>query len=301
MIQKKLEPLIKMNKFVIEDAVFYITNVCNLSCKDCESFNNYRFKGHFLWETHSQHYEKWAQLLDLKSVNIHGGEPLLNRDILNWAKNLIRLWPEADTHYISSNGSIIHNHVDVIRECIELGWSIDIVVHEPTTYNSIKDNLESILSPYKYNIIPEESGDRKEYRQKKTNRLLASLDCTYHFRGSAIKEVKDGVVHLQRSNPKKAYKQCVEGLPPCVPFIRGYMYSCLLTSLITDFLTQFNVEQEAAAHMKKYRPASPWDPMDKLKKHIDDIYRPRKMCTFCPDSKKEHAIFPMPKTKPEIP
>ena len=288
-----------MEKFIIEDAVFYITNVCNLACKDCESFNNFRFKGHYLWKTHADYYKEWTKRVDLKSINIHGGEPLLNNDLINWAINLKQLWPNADTYFISSNGSIIHNKIDTIRQCIKLGWSIDIVVHEPTTYDSIRDNLEHILETHNYDII-HDFGDRYEYIEKDTNKLLASLDKTYYFIPSAIKEIKDGVVHMQRSNIKKAYKICIDDNPPCVPFLRGFMFSCMLTSMITDFLTQFNIEEDAAKLMKKYRPASPYDPYPKLKKHIEDIYRPRKMCTLCTDSRKQHAIFPMPKTKPKI-
>jgi molybdenum cofactor biosynthesis enzyme MoaA len=35
----------------------YITNVCNLSCRGCNRFNNYNFKGHQLWADHADEYE----------------------------------------------------------------------------------------------------------------------------------------------------------------------------------------------------------------------------------------------------
>lgn len=288
-------------KHRIEDAVFYITNVCNLACAGCESFNNYNFKGHFNWNTHSKFYEEWAKRIDIDSINIHGGEPLLNRDILNWAINLKRLWPEAE-RYISSNGTQFKHNTELVRELINIGWAIDSVVHDPSTFDQIKAELEAVLSVYNYTTVEIHHPKwRLEYHVD--NQWIASLEKTYHFKDSAIREIVDGTVYLQRSNIKQAYKVCNEDAAgvPCVPFIRGLMYSCTLTSLIPDFVTQFNVEQEAKDLMLKYRAATPYDTDEQLRKHIADIYRPRKMCKFCPDNSKTHPIFPMPRTKPKIP
>ena len=294
----KLAININMNKPVVEDAVFYITNVCNLACKDCESFNNYNFKGHFLWESHSELYTKWAELIECKSINIHGGEPFLNNDLINWAINLKKLWPNAQDYFISTNGTRLIHKKDIVKKCMQLGYNIDIVVHEPDQYNIILNNIKSILSDFDYY---ESFDGRIEFKRTDNNQLLASVEETYNFRPSAIKQFDKGVAQLQRSNPKKAFKLCIADNPPCVPFVRGYMYSCLLTSLITDFVTQFNVEQEAKTDMLKYRPCSPYDSIDKITKHINETYRQRDLCKYCPDSKKTHSLYPMPKTKPKIP
>ena len=34
-------------------AEFYITNVCNLNCTECNRFNNYHFSGHQRWDDYS--------------------------------------------------------------------------------------------------------------------------------------------------------------------------------------------------------------------------------------------------------
>ena len=74
---------------------FYITNVCNLTCRGCNRFNNYNFKGHQLWADHANAYEAWAKRLDLPRIVIIGGEPTLNPDLELWASNLRRLWPDS--------------------------------------------------------------------------------------------------------------------------------------------------------------------------------------------------------------
>ena len=66
----------------------YITNVCNLTCEQCNRFNNFDFKGWQRWSDHADQYQQWAKLIDLKSITILGGEPLLNPDIVSWVRGL---------------------------------------------------------------------------------------------------------------------------------------------------------------------------------------------------------------------
>ena len=83
---------------------FYITNVCNLTCRGCNRFNNYNFKGHQRWVDHASAYETWSKRLDLPRITVIGGEPTLNPDLELWASNLRRLWPDA-VIMIQTNGT----------------------------------------------------------------------------------------------------------------------------------------------------------------------------------------------------
>ena len=71
--------------YQIFDGAFNITNVCNLTCNGCESFNNYLFRNHFRFDDYKHKYEKWSKLVKINVVTIHGGEPFTNPDIVNWA------------------------------------------------------------------------------------------------------------------------------------------------------------------------------------------------------------------------
>ena len=81
---------------------FYITNVCNLNCPNCNRCNNYSFSGHTRWQDHVSQNQKWAQLLDLDTVGILGGEPMTNPDFLLWVKGIASLWPHSKIKIITN-------------------------------------------------------------------------------------------------------------------------------------------------------------------------------------------------------
>ena len=60
---------------------FYITNVCNLNCTNCNRFNNYAFAGHQRWADNKEFYQQWAEILDVQEISILGGEPLHKNNI----------------------------------------------------------------------------------------------------------------------------------------------------------------------------------------------------------------------------
>jgi organic radical activating enzyme len=86
---------------------FYITNVCNLNCPLCQRFNNYNFKGHQKWADFKQIYAEWAKVINVKTISIIGGEPLLNPDFQDWLLGIRALWPNARIE-IATNGTQLH-------------------------------------------------------------------------------------------------------------------------------------------------------------------------------------------------
>ena len=77
-------------KRYLQKLEFYITNVCNLDCPDCNRFNNHSFRGHQVWKDYEHDYEEWGRKLDVPGLVILGGEPLLNPTILDWIRGLNR-------------------------------------------------------------------------------------------------------------------------------------------------------------------------------------------------------------------
>jgi len=83
---------------------FYITNVCNYSCPECNRFNNYRFTGNQKWQDYKNIHRAWSERITPASINIMGGEPLLNPYINEWLCGLRELWPTIPIKIVS-NGS----------------------------------------------------------------------------------------------------------------------------------------------------------------------------------------------------
>lgn len=91
----------KLTKHSIE---FYITNVCNFNCDNCNRLNNYYFSGHEKWDEYAEVYRQWSDKINFEHITILGGEPTLNPDLKKWVEGLNQLWPAAK-RIILTNGS----------------------------------------------------------------------------------------------------------------------------------------------------------------------------------------------------
>jgi len=125
---------------------FYITNVCNLACPDCNRFNNFSFAGHQDWQMYKADYEKWSKILQIEHIGILGGEPLIHPDIETWLEGLITLWP--DSHFsIYTNGTVLpnkKNFYDFLKKhknkvILEINW------HDPDDKDKIWDIINNFM------------------------------------------------------------------------------------------------------------------------------------------------------------
>ena len=107
-------------KYRLDKLEFYITNVCNLTCSNCNRYNNFHFRGWAAWDDYADNLRQWAQHVHVQHPVILGGEPLLNRDIVKWVHGLRELWPSSYGVQIQSNGTRI-NQVPGLYEAMANG------------------------------------------------------------------------------------------------------------------------------------------------------------------------------------
>jgi organic radical activating enzyme len=125
---------------------FNITNVCNLNCPDCVTYNNFAFRGHSRWSAWADIYEQWSQLLDLDRLAIVGGEPMLNPDFETWARSLRRLWPRAQI-LVLTNGTQLHKYPDLRQLLQDCKITLKISAHGHANRSKVLSQLSKVLSP----------------------------------------------------------------------------------------------------------------------------------------------------------
>lgn len=106
-----------MLKHNLHYAEFYMTNVCNLACDNCNRYNNFAFTGHDRWADWAEEYRKWSQRLNLIDIGIIGGEPLLNPDFPNWMHGVAELWPHSYIKIIT-NGTQFGRWPDLYQDLV---------------------------------------------------------------------------------------------------------------------------------------------------------------------------------------
>jgi organic radical activating enzyme len=125
---------------------FNITNVCNLNCPDCVTYNNFAFRGHSRWSAWADIYEQWSQLLDLDRLAIVGGEPMLNPDFETWTRSLRRLWPRAEIQVLT-NGTQLHKYPDLRQLLQDCRITLKISAHGHANRSKVLSQLCKVLSP----------------------------------------------------------------------------------------------------------------------------------------------------------
>ena len=96
-------------KYTFENKVeFYITNVCNLTCENCNRFNNHKFTGWQRWSDYADTYRRWSEYIELKNIVILGGEPTLNPTLPEWVVGLNEIF-NSGIQILSNGLQLKHN------------------------------------------------------------------------------------------------------------------------------------------------------------------------------------------------
>lgn len=242
---------------------FYITNVCNLTCRGCNRFNNYNFKGHQRWADHAEEYEAWSQRLDIPRITILGGEPTLNPDLELWASNLRRLWPDS-VIMVQSNGTYLKPmHFDLWFK-YRVGFGLSL--HDPNTAENIK---------------------RQWYLN---GQPMAGFIEAFTFHQSSVIE-QDGSYTLHTSDKQKAFNSC--DMKHDHTMYQGKLYKCPAMSNLPDFDQQFGLQLDARQRelLYSYQPLTANCSEEELQQFSATKDQHIEQCEFCPEDLEWHTAL----------
>ena len=133
-------------KFVKDYIEFYITNVCNFNCDNCNRFNNYYFSGHELWSDHADEYQQWSTKVDFEHISILGGEPTLNSDLSTWVRELRNLWPNAKMSIVTNGSKLKYWHQRGFFDLLaNTNTELLISLHNRSRYQEFINEIKSYL------------------------------------------------------------------------------------------------------------------------------------------------------------
>ena len=271
---------ITMKPHSLDYCEFYITNVCNLNCDNCNRFNNYAFSGHQDWAEYQSLYQEWSKILDVKKMSILGGEPMLHPDFMTWLTGIADLWPGVELRIIT-NGTQIHRWPELYNILTKYQGQIwlEINVHSPDqyanmvawadgflqggrrswhnhiwqqSYNHIKDSSwPHCDGPESFDLLPELI--RTECQHRGLDKKLANSEF--------YDVIDDNLVRVAVCRAWKFYPSAVKFdgerltlhssdpekamaaclFKPCHHFIQGALYKCGPVGLFPNFIKQFPV------------------------------------------------------------
>jgi len=269
----------------IDTGQFYITNVCNLTCDDCISFNNFKFRGHMTWESARQRVEQWAKLIDIDYLCIIGGEPMANPELDTWVRELRRLWPVTRTEFsIVTNGTYLQSwDQDQIRDWMELGVTIEISCHDPEQWPDLVAWASRILGdlydPAQLQVDYKDGVLTHNYCLEDGSRLIA-LGQHWLFGPSAVRQITPDGLEFHNSDPATAHKHCQTKL--CHYFVNGVMYKCPVTATAAMLTEQFAVPEDQRQLLNASRGLDPLESKN-LSTWFARLDQPIAQCRLCPE------------------
>lgn len=294
-------------RLFIPNVEFYITNVCNLTCSNCNRFNNHDFKGWQRWDDYQEQYSKWAQHARLQRITILGGEPLLNPTILDWIDGINRLWHKPVQ--VLTNGTRLNHVPGLYDRLLEPGpdakypWAtnwIGVSLHNRNDRERCFDEIRRFLR-----------GDIQYHNQDTdtihlggathafvdSNKVRISVWEYDSFYTAAVQKNSNGIFTLHKSDPQRAHDVCGFAMYKCYHFIKGKLYKCGPVALWPEFDEQhrFDITDEERSILNSYQPLTADDVEFRGREflaHIDDVIP---QCRFCPEKFEQTKLMAVSK------
>ena len=282
-------------RHVLDKAEFYITNVCNLNCDQCNRFNDYKFAGWQRWSDYADIHRRWAKLVDIKHLVILGGEPLLNPSINEWILGLAELWKRPVQ--ILTNGTRL-NHIPRLYETL-LSWTkspdiakhwIGISVHNVEDMDFLIQEAKNFLRCNIQTLTDKNSTNSQESTHGADLALIDSNGVKVHFwiqdnfYNAAITKNQNGELTLFNNDPELSHKYCGFVQWKNYHFIRGTLNKCGPAPLFPEFDQQHPLTISSADRelINAYRPYT----IDQVEQQGTDILKKidevLPQCKFCP-------------------
>ena len=278
------------NRYVLDKVEFYITNVCNLNCDQCNRFNDYKFSGWQRWSDYADIHRRWAEVIDIKQIVILGGEPLLNPSINEWILGLSSLWKNRPIQ-ILTNGTRL-NHTPGLYETL-LSWHADsnmvkhwigVSVHNMADMDFFVQKARKFLRG-EIKILTDKSNIHgADLAMLDENGVRVAFWIQDNFYSAAITKNENGELTLFNNDPEESHKHCGFVQWKNYHFIRGTLNKCGPAPLFSEFDQQHPLAISAADRdlINSYRPYT----IDQVEQQGTDILKNIDLvlpqCKFCP-------------------
>ena len=87
----------------------HVTHACNLACESCSHYSNHGHAGNLDLSQADSWMAAWSGRLDVKQLNLLGGEPTIHPRLAEFVPLVRRHWPAAHIRIVT-NGFFLHRH-----------------------------------------------------------------------------------------------------------------------------------------------------------------------------------------------
>ena len=284
---------------------FYITNVCNYTCDNCNRFNNHKFTGWQRWRDYEADYRRWAELIELRSIVIMGGEPTLNPTLNEWITNLDTIFNcsvQVLTNATRLNQTPGLYESMLVKRKGQVPNHIGISLHNMADFEMLRGNIQDFLDQgvrefgtyFGTSAPPGVDDYRAFYSAVDKNNVMVNMWISNNFTTAAVQMGANGRFGVHNSRPEISHSQCGFVEYKSYHFIRGKIYKCGPSALLPEFDQQHNLDisEEDRKIIHSYQPLTV-DNFETYKDQwLESLNNPIAQCKFCPENPRAAVITP---------
>ena len=271
-----------MQKHKIKIAQWYISHTCNLSCKNCLSYNNFNISGHERWSDNEDYVRRWGELVEIEDLSIIGGEPLGNPDLDLWVKGVRKHFDTTDFK-ICTNGTQINQWIDNLHEWTDLGVVLEIHTHDPTQVTAMWQNLRKVYgNNIKYvkgvDYTSNSYYDSYDWVGLVNDRVVVLQANDMNFFPWGVKgKNSNGEYEMYETKAKITHQLCQ--WRNCHYFYRGDLYKCGTLVGAQKFVNKYPVKAEHKQLILNYKPVGLGS--NNLEEDLNNLKNVTPQCGLC--------------------
>ena len=292
-----------MTKPLFKKIEVYITNVCNLTCDQCNRFNNFDFKGWQRWSDYADQYKRWGELIDLKAITIMGGEPTLNPSLTEWILGLNDAF--GIEVQVLTNGTRLtqcRGLYDAIAHARPRSGgrnSLAVSLHNLDDLPKLQEDIHEFLQGKVEQNTHRADLWNCDYQYSDKNGVFINVYHQNSFSTAAMQNPSPGRYTLFNNDPVEAHNGCGFVQWKSYHFIKAKLYKCGPVALLPEFDQQMplDISDEDRAMLHSYQPLTVNNYDSYHEEFLAKLDDPIPHCKFCPVNadKKLYTIAPVRK------
>lgn len=250
-----------MEKLKITHLEWHVTHACNFTCENCCHYSNHKFTTGVSLEELRNWYSSWSHRLEPETIDILGGEPLLNKDICEIVQMTREHWPVSKID-ITTNGALLDRFPKLPIYLKKYNVGLKISKHGTNAeYNSLWESIVNFVEGWreKYSIT--------------VNFWESDLVWFKSYKGFG-----KNIEPFEDNDPEESWKNCITG-QDCWQIYNGKIYKCAPLA----YLPMLNQKYKLSNKWKHYLSYTPLPP-NCSDKELTDFFNKKaeSYCAMCP-------------------
>ena len=263
------------NRIVVPHLEWHAAHSCNLTCESCSHLSNHHVGGLVELEQLKEWFGLWTDKIVPLKLAVLGGEPLLNKRIVDIVKLSREMWATTPGQIFElvTNGFLLDNYPDLPQALADTDCKLTISYHGKTeNYNK---KFQSVLET------------AKQWQQQWGIQVRTEIP---NLESEGIwQRVFNGygnhMMPYQHNDPKSSWNNCPTG-QNCFQLVNGKIYKCAPLAYLPLQLTKYKLHQ-SWDHYLSYQPLLSGASQDDIRRFFNRGAESH--CAMCPSKPVKFA------------